>query len=56
MSRDGLGLAVAAKTFADAGDSLDEMSQGTGVSVESLSRWVPLLACPAVRSRHILAA
>jgi hypothetical protein len=31
-------LAVAAKTFADAGDSLDEMSQRTGVSVESLSQ------------------
>jgi hypothetical protein len=31
-------LAVAAKTFADAGDSLDEMSQRTGISVESLSQ------------------
>jgi hypothetical protein len=31
-------LSVAAKTFADVGDSLDEMSQRTGVSVESLSQ------------------
>jgi hypothetical protein len=31
-------LAVAAKTFANVGDSLDEMSQRTGVSVESLSQ------------------